>query len=110
MRVISLREHAGWSWRQIGRELQIDPRTASRIYHRYNQHSTPSNCIRSGRPPIFDDEEKTRLVAFITRDSRTRRLSWEAICIETDYACDPKTVRDAVISLGSQTYQERSSI
>ena len=100
MRVISLRENARWSWRQIGRELRIDPRTASRIYHRYNQYSTPSNRKRTGRPPIFDDEEKARLVAFITRDSRTRRLSWEAIRIEMDYACDPKAVRNVMISLG----------
>ena len=66
MRVISLRENARWSWRQIERELRIDPRTASRIYHRYNQHSTPSNRKRTGRPLIFDDEEKAHLVAFIT--------------------------------------------
>jgi len=100
LRVISLRENARWAWRQIGRELRINPRTASRIYHRYNQYSTLSNRKRTGRPPTFDDEEKARLVAFITRDSRTRRLSWEAICIEMDYACDPKTVRNVMISLG----------
>jgi len=98
MRVISLRENAGWSWRQIGRELWIDSQTASSIYHRYNQYSIPSKRKRTGRPPIFDDEEKVRLFAFITRDSRTRRLSWEAICIEMDYACDPKTVRNVMIS------------
>jgi len=96
MRVISLRENARWSWRQIGRELRFDPRTASRIHHRYNQHSTPSNRKRTGRPLIFDDKEKARLVAFITRDSRTWHLSWEAICIESD----PKTVRNVMISLG----------
>jgi len=51
--------------------------------------------LRTGNElaPIFDDEEKARLVASITRDSRTRRLSWETICIEMDYACDPKTAK-----------------
>jgi len=48
---------------------------------------------RTGRPPIFDDEEKARLIASITHDSRARRLSWEAICIEMDYACGPKTAK-----------------
>ena len=40
-----------------------------------------------GRPVIFDDEEKARLEAFVTRDAHTRRLSWEAIVLEMSYAC-----------------------
>ncbi|KAI5854236.1 hypothetical protein BZA05DRAFT_435253 [Tricharina praecox] len=93
MRAIALRDHAKWSWRQIGRELKMDARTASRIYHRYQRDGSPSNRKRTGRPPIFDDEEKARLVAFITRDARTRSLSWEEVCVEMDYACSPKTNR-----------------
>jgi len=44
--------------------------------------------------------KRVSLPFIITRDSRTRRLSWEAICIEMEYACDPKTVRNVMISLG----------
>ena len=42
--------------------------------------------------------KKARPVAFITRDSRTRRL--RAIFIEMGYACDPKTVRNVMNALG----------
>jgi len=42
---------------------------------------------------IFDGEEKARLEAFVTRDARTRRLSWEAIVLEMGYACSAHTVK-----------------
>ncbi|KAI5845497.1 hypothetical protein BZA05DRAFT_407833 [Tricharina praecox] len=100
IQIIALREKAGWSWRQIAKKLRIDKSTASRIYQCCHQYGTPSNRKRSGGPSIFDAAEKARLEAFVTRDSRTQRLSWEAVCIEMVYACDSKTVRDAVKSMG----------
>jgi transposase len=100
IQIIAFRERVQWSWTKIGKELNIDRNTARRIYERYRQYGTPSNRKRSGRPPIFDAAEKACLEAFVTRDSRTRRLSWEAICIEMGYACDPKTVRNVLKSMG----------
>ncbi|KAI5842850.1 hypothetical protein BZA05DRAFT_411645, partial [Tricharina praecox] len=101
IQLIALREKAGWSWRRIAKEFKIDKSTAMRIYQRYQRYGTPSNRKRSGRPPVFfDAAEKARLEEFVTRDSRTRRLSWDAICVEMGYACDPKTVRDAIMSMG----------
>ena len=38
--------------------------------------------VPSVRPPIFDGAENQRLVNFVTRDARTRSLTWEAICLE----------------------------
>lgn len=63
-------------------------------------YGSPSNRRRSGRPPIFDDAKKAHLVAIITRDGWTRRLTWEAICIEMGYACSSRTVKNVVESLG----------
>jgi hypothetical protein len=57
-------------------------------------------CERTGRPPIFDDTETQRLEGFITRDSRTRRLGWEAIRIEMGYACSAKSIKNVVALLG----------
>jgi len=69
MRIIALRENAGWTWSKIGRELNINRRTCERIYNRWKADDTPSNRKRSGRPPIFDDAERARLEAFVTRDA-----------------------------------------
>lgn len=44
------------------------------------------------------------MVAFVTRDRRTRRLSWEEIIAEMGYACSPQTVMRVMESLG---YQKR---
>ena len=63
-------------------------------------YGSPSNRHRSGRPPIFDDAEKVRLIAFITRDARTRRMSWDEICYQMGYACSPRTVKAVVESMG----------
>ena len=63
-------------------------------------YGTPSNKQRCGQSPVFDDAEKARLIAFITRDSKTRRLSWDAICREMGYACSPKTVKCVVEAMG----------
>ena len=48
-------------------------------WYRYCQHmalarptmadGTPSNRLRTGHPPIFDDAEKQQLVDFVTRDA-----------------------------------------
>ncbi|PWW76004.1 hypothetical protein C7212DRAFT_344475 [Tuber magnatum] len=67
-KVITLLDYSGWNWLRIGRELNIDRSTCRR-------NNTPSNHRRSGWPPIFDNTEKQRLEAFVTRDARTRRLS-----------------------------------
>jgi hypothetical protein len=71
-----------------------------KIYQRTQVNGTPSNRKRCGRPPIFDDAEKQRLVAFVTRDAKTRRLTWDAICVEMGYACSPKTVKNVIESMG----------
>jgi len=123
IKVITLRE-AGWNWTRIGNHLQIDRPTCQKvailtkvpgsvlikqvanreagikIYQRTQAAGTPSNGSRSGRPPIFDEEEKHRLEAFVTRDSYTRRLSWEAICIEMNYACSARTIKWVMHSMG----------
>jgi hypothetical protein len=49
---------------------------------------------------VFSDAEKQRLVQFVTRDSRTRRLSWEEIRVEMGYACSPRTIRNVLASMG----------
>ena len=70
------------------------------IYYRAKATGTPSNRNRSGRPVLFTDAEKQQLIAFVTRDRRTRRLSLEEITAEMGYACSPKTVQRVVQSLG----------
>ncbi|KAG0129160.1 hypothetical protein HOY82DRAFT_540966 [Tuber indicum] len=71
LKVITLRDNAGWTWTQIGQHLNIYPRTCQRIYKRAKENGTPSNTRRSGRPPIFNDMEQEQLEAFVTRDART---------------------------------------
>lgn len=71
-----------------------------KIYQRAKENGTPSNRSRTGRPPIFDEAEKRRLEAFVTRDARTRRLSWDAIVIELNYACSPRTIKNVMESMG----------
>jgi len=118
MQVITLRDHASWSWARIGQELNIDRRICQKvsvvsnpnqcwksssiikIYQRSQESGTPSNSRWSGRRPIFIQEEKARLEVFITRDSRTRRLSWDEVCLEMGYACCPRTVKAVMEGLG----------
>ncbi|KAG0129994.1 hypothetical protein HOY82DRAFT_610167 [Tuber indicum] len=100
IKVISLRDNAGWSWSQIGQELNIDHRTCQKIYKRAKEKGTPSNQIRTGRPPIFNEAEITRRVAFVTQDSTMRRLSWQAVVIEMGYACSYQTVKAVMEKLG----------
>jgi len=68
MRIIVLRDNARWNWSQIGRELHIS-RTYQRIYECWKQDNTPSNRKRPGIHVTFDDGEKARLEAVITRDA-----------------------------------------
>ena len=49
---------------------------------------------------IFGAEEKAQLVAFVTRDKRTRRLQWEEIITEMGYSCSVRTIRSVMASLG----------
>ncbi|KAG0131607.1 hypothetical protein HOY82DRAFT_607875 [Tuber indicum] len=65
IKVISLQDNAGCSWSQIGQELNIDRRTCQKIYKRAKENGMPSNQIRTGRPPIFNEAEIARLVAFM---------------------------------------------
>ena len=48
---------------------------------------------------IFGAEEKAQLVAFVTRDKRTRRLQWEEIITEMGYSCSVHTIRSVMASL-----------
>jgi len=41
-----------------------------------------------------------RLKAFVARDARTRRLSWEAVRQEVGYACDPRAIRETMREMG----------
>jgi len=77
----------------------MDPQMTSRIYYRYNQHGAPSNRKQTGRPRYLTMKRK-RIVIFITRDSHPRHLNWETICLEMDDACDLKTMRNVMVSLG----------
>jgi len=61
---------------------------------------TPSNALRTGWRPIFNDAEKQQLEEFVTRDTRTQRLSWDEICLEMEYAGCPQTVKTVMESLG----------
>lgn len=100
LRIIALRENAHWNWSQIERELGIGRRTCQRIYERWKVDGTPSNRKRPGRPVIFDDEEKVKLEAFVTRDKGTRRVSWEDVVREMGYACSARTVQNAMQKMG----------
>jgi len=71
-----------------------------KIYYRARENSRRSNLLRTGRRPIFDAAEKLLLEAFITKDSRTRHLSWEAVCLKIDYACSRDTVKRVMEGLG----------
>jgi len=66
-------------------------------------HGTPSNALRTGRRPIFDNAERQNLKAFVTHDARTRRLSWDEICLEMEYSCSPQTVKTVMESMGYHT-------
>lgn len=100
LRIITLRDDAGWSFREIGKQLNLSHATCHRIYKHFKINGTPSNRKRAGRPPIFSTEEKARLVAFITRDKRTRRLHWEEIKEEMGYDCSARTLLNVMASMG----------
>jgi transposase len=99
VKIIALRD-AGHSWKEIGRQVGIDFRTCQGICRRAAQNGTPTNQRRQGRPPIFTPEEKERLREFVTRDKRTRRLPFECIIQEMGYACNVRTIRTVLASMG----------
>ena len=72
----------------------------TQIYKRAKETGTPSNRKRTGRPVTFTNADKQELIAFVTRDRRTRRLSWEEIVAEMGYACSPQTVMRVMESMG----------
>jgi len=100
MRIITLYDDAngtGRRWRRPWASIEGHVRKSAK---RWKHNNIPSNRSRTGRPPIFDAEERARLEAFVTRDARTRRFSWEAICLELGYACDPRTVKKTMHDMG----------
>jgi len=42
-----------------------------KLYHRARENGTPSNMLRTGQRPIFDEAEKLRLESFVTSDFMT---------------------------------------
>jgi transposase len=99
LRIITLTE-IGKSWREIGRIMEIDFRTCQGIFRRVQANGTPTNRVRQGRRPIFNEAEKERLREFVKRDKRKRRLPWEAIIHEMGYACSVRTLPDVMASMG----------
>ena len=75
------------------------------------EKGTPSNTLRTGRRPIFNEAERQRLEEFVTRDARTRRLGWDEICLEMEYACNDPTLVEINYATGSKrlTYSLSSS-
>ena len=73
---------------------------SGKIYNRTKADATPANHQQAGCPPIFDDSEKLRLDGFITRDTRPKRPTREAICIEIGSACSARTVGNVMASMG----------
>ena len=55
--------------------------SSDKIYKRAKANGIPLNHPRTGHPPIFDNAKNQRLVNS-TRDTRTRPLTWEALCTE----------------------------
>ena len=51
---------------------------------------------------LFGADEKAQLLAFVTRDERTRRLQFEEIIAEMGYTCSVSTlaIRSVIASLG----------
>ena len=99
-----MRDDAGMSWTAIGKRLGINSGSAQKV-NNFNttlidiatistwlwqdlQKSkgvwypikSPANWL----PSIFGDAVKQRFVDLLTRDARTRRLAWEAICMEME--------------------------
>jgi transposase len=100
IQIIALRDLAKLSWREIGAAVDVDYRACQKIHARAKINGTPSNARRTGRPPIFNNAEKHRLLEFIIRDKRTRRLGWEDLIQEMGYACSVRTLRDVCSSMG----------
>ncbi|KAG0633368.1 hypothetical protein HOY80DRAFT_1064103 [Tuber brumale] len=96
LQVVTLRDKAGMTWKKIAEKVNIDFRTCQKIYQRTMLYGTPSNQHRVGRPVFFGDAEKQRLVEFVTRDPRTRRLQWEEVIVEMGYQCSVRTIRDVL--------------
>lgn len=100
LQILTLRDKGGMTWKEIEAAMGIDYRTCQKIYARVQITGTPSNRKRKGRPMFFTEEEKQRLIAFITRDRFTRRLSWEDIREKMSYDCSANTIRNVVASMG----------
>jgi transposase len=100
LRIMTLRDDAKMTWKKIQEHTGIDFRTCQSIYARTKSNGTPSNRPRTGRPVVFNAEEKERLRLFISRDKRTRRLMWEDIIQDMGIACSVKTLRDVMASMG----------
>lgn len=62
--------------------------------------TTPSNHARSGRPKFFNEEDLELVIAFITLNRETGRMSWEAIKDAMELDCSTDTIKNAVMSKG----------
>ena len=71
MQIIAFRNKGKKKWKEIEAELGIDYQTCYSIYYRAKLYNSPGNRKRHGRPPIFSEQEKRRLEAFVTRDRLT---------------------------------------
>jgi hypothetical protein len=100
IQIITLKDITHWPFEQIGAELALPAATCRRIYNKFHAAGTPSRRRRSGRPPLFNAQVKRELVAFITQNRFTRRLSYEDIITIRSYDCSPRTLRRVLASLG----------
>ncbi|KAG0125731.1 hypothetical protein HOY82DRAFT_542983 [Tuber indicum] len=92
VRIVALRDDTKppmW-WKVIPRAM----------YKKTKLRGAPENARQSGRPPIFDDKEKERLLSFITQDRWTRRMSWDMMHKEMGYACSADHIRRVMASMG----------
>ena len=106
LRIITLRDEAKMKWKDIAALINIKLSTCHDIYTRSKVDHTPTNKHQSGPPAIFDEAEKDRLRLFITQNKSTRRLAWEDLLEELEYAYSVHTVRNVCASMG---YHKRCS-
>ena len=72
--------------------LYLDIPQGKKYWHSFESET-------SGFPVSFNDAEKQELIDFVTRDQRTRCLSWEEITVEMGHACSVKAIQRVVQSM-----------
>lgn len=81
-------------------KLGLDRRLCQGIYRQVKINGTLSDRKRTGCPPLFDLQEKERLLQFITQNRVTRRLSWDQIRDYMGYSCSGDLIRSTLSSMG----------